>query len=219
MDSQKNNYIAHSFLSIHLIVYLSQSTTLFSESLVHAAKSGHCSEAEFLLSECHADPNVTDSEGKPLLTLNIQPQIIRQLLKHGAKADNVYKAHSKHIGKLSSECPLDNPLPIFITGDGGVGKSTLLKSMFSSSWWILKIFFGAKPVTDVDEKTVGIIPYEIVTKEFGRVIFTISLASQSFTLVTVLFLRMLFKPHAPLYSILLTFERVSKRLSTPLSGG
>ena len=114
---------------------------------------------------------MTDSEGKPLLTLNIQVQIIRQLLKHGAQADNVYKAHSKHIGKLSSERPLDNPLPIFITGDGGVGKSTLLKSMFSSSWWILKIFFGAKPVTDVDEKTVGIIPYEIVTKEFGKVIF------------------------------------------------
>ena len=114
---------------------------------------------------------MTDSEGKPLLTLNIQPQIIRQLLKHGAHADNVYKAHSKHIGKLSSERPLDNPLPIFITGDGGVGKSTLLKSMFSSNRWILRIFFGAKPVTDVDEKTVGIIPYEIVTKEFGRVIF------------------------------------------------
>ena len=114
---------------------------------------------------------MTDSEGKPLLTLNIQPQIIRQLLKHGAQADNVYNAHSKHIGKLSSERPLDNPLPIFITGDGGVGKSTMLKSMFSSSWWILKIFFGAKPVTDVDEKTVGIIPYEIVTKEFGKVIF------------------------------------------------
>ena len=114
---------------------------------------------------------MTDSEGKPLLTLNIQPQIIRHLLKHGAKADNVYKAHSKHIGNLSSERPLHNPLPIFITGDGGVGKSTMLKSMFSSSWWILKIFFGAKPVTDVDEKTVGIIPYEIVTKEFGKVLF------------------------------------------------
>ena len=38
-----------------------------------------------------------------------------------------------------------------------------------SSKGILAYFSKAKPVTGVDEKTVGIIPYEIETKEFGRV--------------------------------------------------
>ena len=84
--------------------------------------------------------------------------------------DNVYKSHSKYIGKLASERPPDNPLAVFITGDGGVGKSTMLKSMLSSKGF-RAIFIKAKPVTGVDEKTVGIIPHEIVTKEFGRIIY------------------------------------------------
>ena len=141
---------------------------LFSDSLLSAAKWGHLPEAKFLLTECHADPNVTDSEGNTPLALANHPDITILLLKHGAKAENVYKTHSKQIGKLSSERPPEIPLPILITGDGGVGKSTFLKSMLSSKGF-LAFFSKAKPVTGVDEKTVGIIPYEVVTKEFGRV--------------------------------------------------
>ena len=142
---------------------------LFPDSLLHASKSGHLAEATFLLTECHADPNVTDSEGNTPLALTNDPDITILLLKHGAKAENVYKTHSKQIGKLSSERPPEIPLTILITGDGGVGKSTFLKSMLSSKGF-LAIFSKAKPVTGVDEKTVGIIPYEVVTKDFGRVI-------------------------------------------------
>ena len=111
---------------------------------------------------------MTDSEGNTPLALANNPEITILLLKHGAKAENVYKTHSKQIGKLSSERPPKIPLPILITGDGGVGKSTFLKSMLSSKGF-LAFFSKAKPVTGVDEKTVGIIPYEVVTKEFGRV--------------------------------------------------
>ena len=111
---------------------------------------------------------MTDSEGNTPLALANDPDITILLLKHGAKAENVYKTHSKQIGKLSSERPPEIPLPILITGDGGVGKSTFLKSMLSSKGF-LTFFSKAKPVTGVDEKTVGIIPYEVVTKEFGRV--------------------------------------------------
>ena len=111
---------------------------------------------------------MTDSEGNTPLALSNDPDITILLLKHGAKAENVYKTHSKLIGKLSSERPPEIPLPILITGDGGVGKSTFLKSMLSSKGF-LAFFSKAKPVTGVDEKTVGIIPYEVVTKEFGRV--------------------------------------------------
>ena len=143
---------------------------LFPDSLLHAAKCGHLPEAKFLLTECHADPNVTDSKGNTPLALANSPRITILLLKHGAKADNVYEAHSEHIGELSSMRPPDNPLPIFITGDGGVGKSTFLKSMLSASTGWKAFFLKSKQVTGVDEKTVGIIPYDIDTKEFGRVI-------------------------------------------------
>ncbi|XP_064387585.1 uncharacterized protein LOC135335877 isoform X2 [Halichondria panicea] len=125
---------------------------------------------EYLLAECHCDPNVTDKEGKTPLDLANNPKIIKLLLKHGAKAANVYKEHSKLIGKLSSERPPHLPLSVLVIGDGGVGKSTLLKSILSSKgFWSL--FQKARPVDDVDAKTVGIIPYEIYTKEFGRIIY------------------------------------------------
>ncbi len=125
---------------------------------------------EYLLAECHCDPNVTDEEGKTPLDLANNPQTIKLLLKHGAKAVNVYKKHSKLIGKLSSERPPHLPLSVLIIGEGGVGKSTLLKSIRSSKgFWSL--FQKATPVDGVDARTVGIIPYEIHTKEFGRIIF------------------------------------------------
>ncbi len=125
---------------------------------------------EFLLAECHSDPNVTDKEGKTPLDLSNDPKIIKLLLKHGAKAANVYKKHSKLIGKLSSERPPHLPLFVLIIGDDGVGKSTLLKSILSpKEFW--SIFQKARPVDGVDARTVGIIPYEVYTKEFGRIIY------------------------------------------------
>ena len=120
--------------------------------------------------ETHSDPNVTDKEGKTPLDLTNNPEIIKLLLKHGAKAANVYKKHSKLIGKLSSERPPHLPLSVFIIGDGGVGKSTLLKSILSSKGLWSKLQ-KAKHVDGVDTKTVGIIPYEIYTKKFGRIIY------------------------------------------------
>ncbi len=128
------------------------------------------STVEFLLAECHSDPNVTDKEGKTPLDLANDPSIIKLLLKHGAKAANVYKEHSKLIGKLSSERPPHFPLSVLIIGDGGVGKSTLLKSILSSKGFWSKVR-KARPVDGVDARTVGIIPYEVYTKEFGRIIY------------------------------------------------
>ncbi len=125
---------------------------------------------KFILQECHSDPNVSDKESKTPLDLANDPEIIKLLLKHGARAANVYKEHSNLIGKLSSERPPHLPLSVLIIGNGGVGKSTLLKSILSSKgfWsWFLK----ARPVDGVDARTVGIIPYEVYTKEFGRIIY------------------------------------------------
>ena len=126
---------------------------------------------EFLLTECQSNPNVTDEDGTTLVDLSRNPDIIRLLLQHGAKADKVYKKHSKLIGKISSERPPDLPLYTLIVGDGGVGKSTLLKSLLTSKVFLAKFKREAKPVEGVDQKTVGIIPYEVYTKEFGKIIF------------------------------------------------
>ena len=145
---------------------------VFSDYLLLASVKGNRNQraVEYLLAECHCDPNVTDKEGKTPLDLANEPNIIKLLLKHGAKATNVYKEHSKLIGRLSSKRPPHLPLSVLIIGDGGVGKSTLLKSIMSSKGFWSKLR-KARPVDGVDARTVGIIPYEIYTKEFGRIIY------------------------------------------------
>ena len=143
---------------------------MYSGVLLLAVKHEQDSRVEFFLAECHCDPNVTDKEGKTPLDLANNPKIIKLLLKHGAKAANVYKKHSKLIGKLSSERPPHLPLSVLIIGDGGVGKSTLLKSILNPKGFWSKLR-KAKPVDGIDARTVGIIPYEIYTKEFGRIIY------------------------------------------------
>ena len=113
---------------------------------------------------------MTDKQGKTPLSLSKNPEVMILLLKRGAKTqESVYKSRSKLVGKLSSERPPESPQYIFITGDPGVGKSTMLKSMLSSKG-IGAFFVKAKPVTGVNEKTLGIILHDIMTKEFGRVI-------------------------------------------------
>ena len=143
---------------------------VYSGVLLLAVKQERDSIVEFILAECHCDPNVTDKEGKTPLDLSNDPTIIKLLLKHGAKATNVYKKHSKLIGKLSSERLPHLPLSVLIIGDGGVGKSTLLKSILSPKGFWSKLQ-KTRPVDGVDARTVGIIPYEIYTKEFGRIIY------------------------------------------------
>ncbi len=142
---------------------------------------------EFLLANFHIDPNVTDEEGKSPLNLANDPEIIKLLLKHGAKAANVYKEHSKLIGKLSSERPPHLPLSVLVIGDGGVGKSTLLKSIHSSKGFWSKLQ-KARPVDGVDARTVGIIYRTKYTpKSLVESSTLISQARKSFTRATVLF--------------------------------
>ena len=138
--------------------------------LLLAVKDAQKTGVEFLLAECHSDPNMIDKEGKTPLDLASNPDIIKLLLKHGAKAANVYKEYRKHIGTLSFEQPPHLPLSVLIIGDSGVGKSTLLKSILSANRFLAKVL-KPKPVDGVDTRTVGIIPYDVYTKDFGRIIY------------------------------------------------
>ena len=82
------------------------------------------------------------------LDLTTDDDIVWCLLKNGACADNVYEAHRKVFGKLSSKHAPENPLPILITGIGGAGKSTFLKAFFEN------VPFG-KRIGIVKAKAIG----------------------------------------------------------------
>ena len=94
--------------------------------------------------------------------------VIRVLLKAGAKADNVYKSYRKHLGRLSTEKPLISPVKLFVTGDGGSGKSTTVQSLQVEPS-ALAIFIQPREVKGVNQKTAGIVPYLIFSKSLGYV--------------------------------------------------
>ena len=140
------------------------------DCLLLAVEQKNLAGVKLLLEKCHSNPNIMDKrERTPLTLAQNDTEMVKLLLKHGANLDNVYKSHSQYIGMLASERPPDNRLAVFITGDSGVGKSTMLKSLLSPKGFLTTILTKSKPVTGVDEKTVGIIPHDIETKEFGNI--------------------------------------------------
>ena len=59
---------------------------------------------------------------------------------------------------------------MFVLGNSGAGKSTLVKSLQTEGARFSRIKHRFTKVTDVDERTAGIIPYDIESKALGRVI-------------------------------------------------
>ena len=65
--------------------------------------------------------------------------------------------------------PADMAVKMFVLGNPGAGKSTLVKSLQTEGTMFSRIKHRFTKVTDVDERTAGIIPYDIQSKVLGRV--------------------------------------------------
>ena len=114
-----------------------------------------------LLKERKIDPDCTSRDGHTPLSLTDSSNVIRELLRHGATAD--YELWKKH--GPSNEQPA---IKAFIVGDPGAGKSTLTKALETESKGLSFITNRVKKVSDVDQKTAGIVPHDIENKTFGR---------------------------------------------------
>ena len=119
----------------------------------------------FLLSEMCCDPNMVTKAGYFPLQLTSNPDLVIQLLRHGAKLPNVYQTHGKILGTKE---PLKPPVKIFVVGDPSVGKSTLTAAL-QKELPLLARTFANKRVSGVDEKTAGVVPHEFESRKFGRV--------------------------------------------------
>ena len=95
--------------------------------------------------------------------------MIRALIRHGANPQDVYKTHGNVLGERSSKQPLKTPVKLFMVGNPSAGKSTLTKALQSKMTLFDRLMKRPKPVTDVDEKTAGIVPHEFESKSYGRV--------------------------------------------------
>ena len=92
----------------------------------------------YLLSVAHCDPSIKSrSEEVPLqLTTNIE--IIKGLIRHGAKTSMMYESNQNPLGTNE---PIQPRVKVFIVGNPSVGKSTLTAALQKKIGIFARIFF------------------------------------------------------------------------------
>lgn len=121
----------------------------------------------YLLEHCHCDPNCATVDGKTPLDVVKKPEHLRLLLKHGATPN--YCHMIKCFPQEFEKQPAEMSVKMFVLGDPGAGKSTLIKSLKTEGAMFSRIKNRFSKVTDVDERTAGIIPHDIQSKALGRI--------------------------------------------------
>ena len=92
------------------------------------------------------------------------PELIRVLLNFGAIPKTSYfPSHLLHN-------PTDMSINMFVLGNTGAGKSTIVKAIsIEAQGFSSRLRHRISKVKDVDQKTAGIIPYELQSQALGRV--------------------------------------------------
>ena len=107
--------------------------------------------------------------GRRPLDVTSEPEHIRLLLKFGATPNDSHLLN--FFPNQFDATPADMSIKMFMIGNPGAGKSTLVKSITMEGGVLSRIKHRFSQVEDVDEKTAGIIPYDISSKAFGRTTF------------------------------------------------
>ena len=123
---------------------------------------------EYLLSECHADPNYTTGDGATPLSLAWNTAIIRLLLQHGAVAADLYK-YSSLLPEGSPREAAQSTVSVFVVGDKGAGKSTLTKALTKKRAVITRLAGRLSKVSGVKERTAGIECHMIHSSQIGHI--------------------------------------------------
>ena len=121
----------------------------------------------YLLEHCPCDPNCATCHGQTPLDLVSKPEHLRLLLKFGAMPNE--SSMRRFFPEHFENQPADMAVKMFVLGNPGAEKSTLVKSLQTERAMFSRFKHRFTKVTDIDERTVGIIPYDIVSKALGRV--------------------------------------------------
>ena len=121
----------------------------------------------YLLSEAKCDPNSKNLSDETPLQLATDTDIINDLICYGSNPNNVYKLYGKSVSLTE---PLRPSVKVFIIGNSGVGKSTLTEALKTEASFLTRVF-TIRRVSDVDEKTAGIVPHDFESKKYGHVTF------------------------------------------------
>ena len=130
-----------------------------------ACKAGSPTTINRLLTVAHCDPNIKNNNEEVPLQMTTNPEIIKNLIRHGARTSIMYESYQKSLGTNE---PVEPPVKVFIVGNPSVGKSTLTAVLKKKVGIVARILSLGK-VTGVDQKTVGIVPHDLESEIFGRV--------------------------------------------------
>ena len=139
------------------------------DTALHLSARHHRPElVHYLLSEAKCDPNSKNLNEETPLQLANDTDVINDLIHYGSNPDIVYKLYGKSV-RLKG--PLRPSVKVFIIGNSGVGKSTLTEALKIEASLLTRAFAARRRVSDVDEKTAGIVPHDFESKNYGRVTF------------------------------------------------
>ena len=130
-----------------------------------ACKAGSPTTVNRLLSVAHCDPNIKSNNEKVPLQITTNPEIIKDLIRHGAKTSIMYESCQNSLGTNE---PVKPPVKVFVVGNPSVGKSSLTAILKKRLNIVARLFTSGK-VSGVDQKTVGIVPHEVESDIYGRV--------------------------------------------------
>ena len=122
---------------------------------------------QYLLAECHADPNCTTRIGYTPLSLAKNTEIIRLLLRHGAVPTNLYR-YSSLLPDGSPREAAQSTISVFMVGDKGAGKTTLTKALTTKKASIIRWTGRLSKVSGVKERTAGIECHTIHSSRIGH---------------------------------------------------
>ena len=144
--------------SMCLVIYI---------SYLHCSRWNKKDVVEYLLADCHVDPNCTTKNGSPPLSLTDNTAIIRLLLQYGAKPSDIYKCSSVLPDGSPREAAQSN-ISVFMVGDKGAGKSTLTKALTTEKTGIARLTGRVSKVSGVKERTAGIECLTVHSSRIGR---------------------------------------------------
>ena len=146
--------------------------TIVDVILCHCAiyRKGCTEVVKYFLQEGHYKPNAKAKYGMtPLaVTHSRHSAIIKELIRRGAHAANIYKRYGKQLPEGCPRKPTESASKVFIVGKQGMGKSTLTTALKKEGGIMTYVMKRMRQISGIQINTAGIIPHDIYSKTFGR---------------------------------------------------
>ena len=129
-----------------------------------ACKHNDIRAVRILLSNVKCDTTVLDKNGKSAVEYTNYYNILRELFRHGANPSPLYHRYVLNRRKIPTSF-----VKVFVLGDSGVGKTTLVESLQREYLALVRAFIKNQRISEVELKTAGIVPTDFKSKDYGRV--------------------------------------------------